>query len=109
MNKSKQLFTLITSEGELQVSLKEVDVPEPKPHEVIVRMEASPINPSDMWPMFGPASLIKRPSTQTKSVGCAGTQALLSRIKSRLDQTLPIGNEGAGTVVRRATAQKHKL
>ena len=48
MNKSKQLFTLITSEGELQVSLKEVDVPEPKPHEVIVRMEASPINPSDM-------------------------------------------------------------
>ena len=38
MNKSKQLFTLITSEGELQVSLKEVDVPEPKAHEVIVRM-----------------------------------------------------------------------
>ena len=59
MNKSKQLFTLITSEGELEVSLKKVDVPQPKPHEVIVRMEASPINPSDMWPMFGPASLDK--------------------------------------------------
>ena len=67
MNKSKQLFTLITSEGELQVSLKEVDVPEPKAHEVIVRMEASPINPSDMWPMFGPASLDKATFDTDKS------------------------------------------
>ena len=73
MNKSKQLFTLITSEGELQVSLKEVDVPEPKPHEVIVRMEASPINPSDMWPMFGPASLDKATFDTDKSALVAGT------------------------------------
>ena len=101
MNKSKQLFTLITSEGELQVSLKEVDVPEPKPHEVIVRMEASPINPSDMWPMFGPASLDKATFDTDKSALVAPVhKPLLNRIKSRLDQTLPIGNEGAGTVVK---------
>ncbi len=101
MNKSKQLFTLITSEGELQVSLKEVDVPEPKPHEVIVRMEASPINPSDMWPMFGPASLDKATFDADKRALVAPVhKPLLSRIKSRLDQTLPIGNEGAGTVVK---------
>ena len=101
MNKSKQLFTLITSEGELQVSLKEVDVPEPKPHEVIVRMEASPINPSDMWPMFGPASLDKASFDADKNALVAPVhKPLLSRIKSRLDQTLPIGNEGAGTVVK---------
>ena len=100
MNKSKQLFTLITSEGELQVSLKEVDVPEPKPHEVIVRMEASPINPSDMWPMFGPASLDKASFNADKGALIAPVhKPLLARIKSRLDQTLPIGNEGAGTVV----------
>ncbi|HAA98976.1 MAG TPA: NADH oxidase, partial [Alteromonas macleodii] len=101
MNKSKQLFTLITSEGELQVSLKEVDVPEPKPHEVIVRMEASPINPSDMWPMFGPASLDKATFDADKKALVAPVhKPLLNRIKSRLDQTLPIGNEGAGTVVK---------
>ena len=101
MNKSKQLFTLITSEGELQVSLKEVDVPEPKPHEVIVRMEASPINPSDMWPMFGPASLDKATFDPDKKALVAPVhKPLLNRIKSRLDQTLPIGNEGAGTVVK---------
>ncbi|OJF68908.1 NADH oxidase [Alteromonas sp. V450] len=100
MNKSKQLFTLITSDGELQVSLKEVDVPEPKPHEVIVRMEASPINPSDMWPMFGPASLDKATFDAEQNALVAPVhKPLLSRIKSRLDQTLPIGNEGAGTVV----------
>ena len=100
MNKSKQLFTLITSEGELQVSLKEVDVPEPKAHEVIVRMEASPINPSDMWPMFGPASLDEATFDANKNTLVAPVyKPLLSRIKSRLDQTLPIGNEGAGTVV----------
>ena len=100
MNKSKQLFTLITSEGELQVSLKEVDVPEPKAHEVIVRMEASPINPSDMWPMFGPASLDKASFDADNNALVAPVhKPLLSRIKSRLDQTLPIGNEGAGTVV----------
>ncbi len=100
MNKSKQLFTLITSEGELQVSLKEVDVPKPKPHEVIVRMEASPINPSDMWPMFGPASLDEaRFDADKKALVAPVNKSLLKRIKSRLDQTLPIGNEGAGTVV----------
>ena len=100
MNKSKQLFTLIKSEGELEVSIKEVDVPEPKPHEVIVRMEASPINPSDMWPMFGPASLDKATFDPSKNALVAPVhKSMLMRIKSRLDQTLPIGNEGAGTVV----------
>ena len=100
MNKSKQLFTLIKSEGELEVSIKEVDVSEPKPHEVIVRMEASPINPSDMWPMFGPASLDKATFDASKNALVAPVhKSMLMRIKSRVDQTLPIGNEGAGTVV----------
>jgi NADPH:quinone reductase-like Zn-dependent oxidoreductase len=56
MNKSKQLFTHISSDGELKLSLNEVDVPAPKAHEIVVKMEASPINPSDMWPMFGRAT-----------------------------------------------------
>ena len=50
VKKSKQLFTEITSDGQLNISLTERDVPTPKPHEVIVRIEAAPINPSDMWP-----------------------------------------------------------
>lgn len=100
MNKSKQLFTQITSEGQLEVSLKELDVPAPKPHEVIVRIEAAPINPSDMWPMFGPADLTEAKYDADKKLMTAPIhKGMLPRIKSRLDQVLPIGNEGAGTVV----------
>jgi len=100
MNKSKQLFTRISSDGELTLSLVEVDVPKPKAHEIVVKMEASPINPSDMWPMFGPANLSKALLSDDKSVLTAPLYpGMLSRIKPRLDQTLPIGNEGAGVVV----------
>ena len=100
MNKSKQLFTLITSAGQLEMSLKELDVPTPKAHEVIVRIEAAPINPSDMWPMFGPANLAEASYDADKKMMTAPVhKGMLPRIKSRLDQKLPIGNEGAGTVV----------
>lgn len=100
MDISKQLFTEITSEGTLEVSLKEVPVLTPKPHEVIVKIEAAPINPSDMWPMFGPANLASAAYDAEKKVMSAPVhKGMLPRIKSRLDQCLPIGNEGAGKVV----------
>lgn len=100
MKTSKQLFTLITSGGQLEMSLRVVDTPALKPHEVLVRIEAAPINPSDMWPMFGPATLATASLDENKQVLHAPVHSsMLPRIKSRLDQVLPIGNEGAGTVV----------
>jgi NADPH:quinone reductase-like Zn-dependent oxidoreductase len=100
MQSSKQLFTLITSAGQLEMSLRDIDLPAPKAHEVIVRIEAAPINPSDMWPMFGPADLEKATyDKDKKQLSAPLHQGMLSRVKSRIDQTLPIGNEGAGTVV----------
>ncbi|MEH6384239.1 MAG: zinc-binding dehydrogenase [Colwellia sp.] len=100
MTTSKQLFTLISNEGQLEISLKTVDVPQPKAHEVIVRIEAAPINPSDMWPMFGPANLAEAVLSEDKLTFSAPVnKGILPRIKSRLDQVLPIGNEGAGTVI----------
>lgn len=98
MTQSKQLFTHISRAGQLSFSLTKVEVPEPKSHEVIVRIEAAPINPSDMWPMFGPSDLgaaVLDGATLTAPL-FPGT---VSRVSSRLDQTLPVGNEGAGTVV----------
>ncbi|MGY0627052.1 MAG: NADH oxidase, partial [Paraglaciecola chathamensis] len=96
MNKTKQLFTHISSDNELCVNLKEVDVPSPKSHEIVVKMQASPINPSDMWPMFGPADLSKAQLSDDKTTLTAPIhKGMLGRVKSRLDQTLPIGNEGA--------------
>ncbi|AEP28323.1 zinc-binding dehydrogenase [Brumicola nitratireducens] len=100
MSKSKQLFSTISSNGELSFSLAEVDVPTPKPHEVVVKMEAAPINPSDMWPMFGPADLRTASFTEAgKTLKAKLHDGMLSRVKSRIDQTLPVGNEGAGTVI----------
>jgi NADPH:quinone reductase-like Zn-dependent oxidoreductase len=100
MKTSKQLFTHISSTGTLTLSLEELDVPTPKAHEVIVRIEAAPINPSDMWPMFGPADLAQaKLDTDSHQLTAPIYPGMLSRIKPRLDQKLPIGNEGAGTVV----------
>jgi NADPH:quinone reductase-like Zn-dependent oxidoreductase len=100
MQKSKQLFTLITSDAQLEVSLKNVDIPKPKAHEVIVKIEAAPINPSDMWPMFGPANLAEATvNSDNTTLSAKVYPPLLARIKPRLDQVLPIGNEGAGKVI----------
>jgi len=97
---SKQLFTEITSSGELKFSLKTKPLAAPKPHEVMVRIEAAPINPSDMWPMFGPADLQEAKLNEDDMVLTAPVHtSMLPKIKSRLDQELPVGNEGAGTVI----------
>lgn len=97
---TQQLFTEISSEGQLSVSCKTVAIPQPKPHEVIVKIKAAPINPSDMWPMFGPADLREASFDDENLILKAPVhKSMLMRIKSRLDQSLPIGNEGAGTVV----------
>jgi NADPH:quinone reductase-like Zn-dependent oxidoreductase len=100
MTTTKQLFTHISSDAFLTISLDEVDVPAPKPHEVIVKIEAAPINPSDMWPMFGPANLADATfDASSNKLSAPVHPGILSRIRSRVDQKLPIGNEGAGTVV----------
>ncbi len=100
MKTMQQIFSTVTSDGQLKVSLVEKDVPTPKPHEVLVKMEAAPINPSDMWPMFGPADLSQaKYDASQKSLLAPLFPGTAKRVPSRLDQTLPIGNEGAGTVV----------
>ena len=52
-----QFQTCITSEGELRLTLEEVTFPDPKEDEVLVRVEAAPINPSDLGLLFGPADM----------------------------------------------------
>ncbi len=100
MSTSQQLFSNITSTGQLELSLVNVDMPAPKSHEVVVKLEAAPINPSDMWPMFGPADLGSATlSNDGKTLTAPVHPSILPRMKSRLDMALPVGNEGAGTVV----------
>ena len=97
-----QMLSTISKEGVLTMALKEQPMLTPKADQIIVRMEAAPINPSDHGVMFGWADI-----TQATSSG-QGTERVLtapvhpqgmSRMKARFGQALPVGNEGAGTVV----------
>jgi NADPH:quinone reductase len=97
-----ELRSLVTSQGALELSLREGPVPTPAANEVLVRVEASPINPSDLGVLIAGADMAtatvagtaERP-TVTASLGAGA----LSGLSARIDQPLPVGNEGAGTVV----------
>jgi NADPH:quinone reductase len=97
-----ELRSLVTSGGTLELSLHEVPVPAPGANEVLVRVEAAPINPSDLGLLIAGADMTtatvagtpERPVV-TASVG----EASLGALSARLGKSLPVGNEGAGTVV----------
>ena len=97
-----QLQSTIRKDGTLELSLAEVQVPAPGPDEVVVRVEASPINPSDLGLLFGPAdmSTAKKGGTAARpTVTATVPERLMRMVAGRLDQPMPVGNEGAGVVV----------
>src|SRR3954465_7295504 len=98
-----QLRSLIKASGELEISLLDVPPPEPGPDEVVVRVEATPINPSDLGLLTGAADLStakvsgpKELPVVTAKVPDAGMKAM----GGRLDESMPVGNEGAGVVIK---------
>jgi len=98
-----QLRSLVRGNGELEVSLQEVPVPEPGADEVLVRIEATPINPSDLGLLFGAADMgtLQVAGTAAQPVISARIpDRLLKAMAGRIEQSLPVGNEGAGTVVK---------
>ena len=98
-----QLRSLISTEGRLELSLARVEVPEPGPDQVVVKVEATPINPSDLGLLTGPADLTKATSSgsgEGVKVTAPVSAAALPFLATRLGESLPVGNEGAGTVVK---------
>jgi NADPH2:quinone reductase len=103
MDKGLQLRSLVKKDGTVEISLVTVATPEPKPDEVIVRVGASPINPSDQGLLFGGADLSTAKASGTAEhpvVTATVPPAALTTLAGRLDQSLPVGNEAAGVVVR---------
>ena len=84
--------------GRLTVELRTETLPEPGENQVMVRIEAAPINPSDLGLLFGPADLANAEYTPGKIVASMPAGAVRA-MQGRLGQALPVGNEGAGTVV----------
>jgi NADPH:quinone reductase-like Zn-dependent oxidoreductase len=110
--KGLQLRSLVKSSGELELSLVELDVPEPGPDEVVIRVEASPINPSDLGLLVGPADLgtARAGGTAERPVVTATVpERFLRAVAARLDQSMPVGNEGAGVVVKAGSAAQGLL
>ncbi|MDG1691842.1 MAG: zinc-binding dehydrogenase [Alphaproteobacteria bacterium] len=102
MSGNRQILSTVTEAGEAILSIVENDIPTPGPDEVVVRIEASPINPSDMFPLLGFADYSKgkliSEGNQHKMVAPV-PEGMLTPMKARIGQSLPVGNEGAGTIV----------
>jgi len=97
-----QLRSLVRANGQLELSLVSVPVPDPLPDEVLVRVEASPLNPSDLGLLFGGADLSTAKYSGTADrpmVTATIPPERIAAIAGRLDQSMPVGNEGAGVVV----------
>jgi NADPH:quinone reductase-like Zn-dependent oxidoreductase len=97
-----QMISTVSAEGELVMELAEKPMPELGDDDVLIRVEATPINPSDQGVMFGWASMAKASSSgsgdATKLTAPVSPQGM-AVMKARIGQQLPVGNEGAGTVV----------
>jgi len=99
--KGRELRSLV-SDGKLELSLVDVELSPPGPGEVIVRIEAAPLNPSDLGLLTGPADLatLEQGGTADRPVLTAEIpEQRLPMVRARLDESMPVGNEGAGTVI----------
>ncbi|WP_293321917.1 zinc-binding dehydrogenase [Phenylobacterium sp.] len=97
-----QLRSLVKASGELELSLARIPVQPPGPGEILVRVEGSPINPSDLGLLVSAADM-----SQAKASGTADSPvitapvppAYMKAVAARVDDSMPVGNEGAGVVV----------
>ncbi len=106
-----QLRSLLKKSGELELSLVNIPTPEPAEDEVVVRVEATPINPSDLGLLIGPADMSTAAVSGSKEspvITAKMPDAAVKMMGARLDQSLPVGNEGAGTVIKTGSSDAAK-
>lgn len=103
MTTGLELRSLVTSAGKLELSLATVDVPEPTEDQVVVRIEAAPINPSDLGLLVGPADIASAQAggdSNSPTVSADIPAGLMKMVAARVDESLPVGNEGSGVVIQ---------
>src|SRR6202023_2453707 len=106
-----QLRSLIKKSGELEIARANVPIPEPSAHEGVVRVEASPINPSDLGLLVGAADVATAKVSGTKEspvVTAKVPEAGMRAMAGRLDESMPVGNEGAGVVIKTGSSDAAK-
>jgi NADPH:quinone reductase-like Zn-dependent oxidoreductase len=106
-----QLRSLIKKSGELEISLASVPIPEPSADEVVVRVEASPINPSDLGLLIGAADMTTAKASGSKDapvITAKVPEAAMRAMAGRIDESMPVGNEGAGVVFKTGSSEAAK-
>lgn len=101
-SENRQLHSKVTKDGKLELSIVTQALPKPEANEVVIRVEASPINPSDLGLLFGPADMttaVAGGSADNPTVTANIPPKLMGAMAARLDQSLAVGNEGAGVVI----------
>ncbi|HEX2486606.1 MAG TPA: zinc-binding dehydrogenase [Myxococcota bacterium] len=97
-----EIRSTIKGNGTLELRLEEAPLPALGENDVLVRVEASPINPSDLGLLFGPADMTSARltgSAERPIVSADVPEKLMHAVRARVDQSLPVGNEGAGVVI----------
>ena len=110
MTVSKQIKSKISKEGLLTISLDEVNVPDPGDGEVLIKIQATPINPSDLGLLVGPADVSSLKEVEEGSVvEMKVPDGLIRSVAARFDQNLPVGNEGSGVVESAGKGAEHLI
>jgi NADPH2:quinone reductase len=102
-----QIQSTVKKDGKLEISLATVATPAPGPDDIVIRVEASPINPSDLGLLFGPADMQQATSGGSADrpvVNAPVPAGLMKSVAARLDQPMPVGNEGSGIVIDAGTS-----
>lgn len=101
-DKNIQLVSTISDDNKLTLSLQDIEMPQPGADEVVVRIEAAPLNPSDFGVMFSAADMstaVQSGTEQNPIVTADVSAKFMPALKTRVNKDTPVGNEGAGTVV----------
>jgi NADPH:quinone reductase-like Zn-dependent oxidoreductase len=103
-----ELRSMVIPEGSLELSLQEVTIPEPGPNEIVIRVEASPLNPSDLGLLFAGADMSTASvsgSAQSPVVTAPLDPGSMRALAARVGASLTVGNEGAGTVIAAGSSE----
>ncbi|MBP2280966.1 NADPH:quinone reductase-like Zn-dependent oxidoreductase [Psychrobacter sp. PL19] len=101
-DKNIQLVSTISDNNKLMLTLQEIKMPQPSADEVVVRIEAAPLNPSDFGVMFSAADMstaVQSGTDQNPVITADVPAKFMPALKTRVGKDTPVGNEGAGTVV----------
>jgi NADPH2:quinone reductase len=102
MSINKQITSTVTDQGKLEITITESERPVPGDDEVLIQIEATPINPSDLGLLLGPGD-INTLQVEDSKITMDVPKAIMGAMKPRLNIPMPVGNEGSGVVIEAGT------